>query len=136
MDENRTFRRVAFRTSMAYAPLPVHIDDKDAAHVPFRRGRVQELSARWVGVKTDHPLPEGTELLLCVQLGAAQDLLWCVARTGECEERGDGYFTGIELRRLPPREEARLVRVVSDLQRQHRTTGDGGASAKVGGERA
>ena len=68
----RFFRRAYFRSAFVYAALPLAIGGDGAARAAFRKARVVDISAGGVGVRLDEDLAPGTQLLTCIQVGAAK----------------------------------------------------------------
>ena len=115
----RFFRRAYFRSAFVYATLPLAIRGDGAARAAFRKARVVDISAGGVGVRLDEDLAPGTQLLMCIQVGAVmRGPLWCIGEVQRVQRRAGTFLAGIRMRRLSTEQEALLVRLVNETERQ------------------
>lgn len=117
--DRRALHRVSFETEVAWAALPVAINEQGIAHVTFNKAQVIDISACGAGVRSVRSVEAGTRLLVCLRLKRkAVAPLWCVGEVRRCmPAEGGGVFLGIQLSGLSEEEEALLVRVVNERDR-------------------
>jgi len=117
--DRRLFHRASFETEVACATLPVVIDGRGVARVPFVKARVMDVSARGIGVRCAGAVEVDTKLLLCLWLKRhAPAPLWCLGEVRRCvPTEGGGSLLGVQLSSLSEEEEALLVRLVNERDR-------------------
>ena len=125
----RFFRRVPYRTRVAFSLLP---DGPDAA-IRFPEGLEQatltDLSGSGVGMLASGRVRLGRRLLLCLFMDEPQiGPLWCVGEVRRAVETDERYHLGVGLFGISADDEALLVRLVNETLRQMATEGEDDAT--------